>query len=416
MKKPILLLALAASFIFILPKVQAQKNTAFAITGESRGSLNWTVLREVRLDNGSLVRNIYIPLSQKPVHLDASTGKPINLPATSAQPAENNCNCSTSLSAASAYDARRNRLYFINLFGSELQYIDLNQRELKIYHVKSQKVKQFVSKQGEADNITRMAFGSDGYGYALTNNGNHLIRFSTDNNISITDLGSLEDGKDNGDISVHTQASSWGGDMVADDGGNLYLFTTGAHIFKINPANRVADYLGTIEDLPAPYSVNAAAVDKDGQVVVSSSLDANNYYRVNLSTLKASPIQQSEEKVYNASDFANGNFIACGNTHYQPQPAPVVEQNKVVKKSIAISPNPVVNKTIHLYFNNIAQGRSRIVVTLTDGKKIATAEVIVSSKGQSHTIQLPNSTPPGVYVVRVLNEDNSVQTENVIVE
>jgi len=416
MKKPILLLSLAASFIIILPQVQAQKNTAFAITGESQGSLNWSVLREVRLDNGSLVRNIYIPLLQKPVHVDATTGKAINLPATPAQPAANNCNCSASLSAASAYDAKQNRLYFINLFGSELQYIDLNQRELKIYHVKNQKVKQFVSQQGEADNITRMTFSSDGYGYALTNNGNHLIRFSTGKNHSIADLGSLEDGKNNGDISVHTQASSWGGDMVADDGGNLYLFTTGAHIFKINPANRVADYVGTIKNLSSAYSVNAAAVDKDGKVVVSSSLDANNYYRVDLSTLEASPVQQSEQKVFNASDFANGNFIACGNTNYQPQPAPVVEQIKEVKKSIAISPNPALNKTIHLYFNNVVQGRSIIAVTTSDGKKIATAEVIVSSKGQSHTIQLPATAKSGIYIVRVLNADKSIFTENVMVE
>ena len=39
MKKPILLLSIAASFIAILPQAQAQKNTAFAITGESQGSL-----------------------------------------------------------------------------------------------------------------------------------------------------------------------------------------------------------------------------------------------------------------------------------------------------------------------------------------------------------------------------------------
>ncbi len=94
----------------------------------------------------------------------------------------------------------------------------------------------------------------------------------------------------------------------------------------------VADYLGTIKNLPAPFSVNAAAVDKDGQVVVSSSLDANDYYRVNLSTLETSPVQQSEEKVFNASDFANGNFLDCGDNHYQPQPAPVVQENKGSEK------------------------------------------------------------------------------------
>jgi len=418
MKKPILLLSFAASLMTILSSAQAQRNTAFAITGSEQGGVDWEVVREVDLSSGTLIRNIFIPSSQKPKQLDAATGKAINITAAQAQPAANNCNCSPSLSAASAYDARQNRLYYINLFGSELQYIDLNQRELKIYHVKNQKVKQFVAQAGEADNITRMAFGSDGYGYALTNNGNHLIRFSSGNNINIIDLGSLEDGQNNGDISVHTQAASWGGDMVADDGGNLYLFTTGAHVFKINPANRVADYLGTIEDLPEPYSVNAAAVDKDGQVVVSSSLDANNYFRVNLSTLKASPVQQSEERVYNASDFANGNFIACGDTHYQPQPAPVpvVQENKDVKKSIDIYPNPAKGKAIHVYFNNIPQGRSIVEVNLIDGKRIATAEVFVSAKGQSQTIQLPVTAKAGVYVVRVLNVDKSRFTKNIMVE
>ena len=417
MKKPILFLSFAACFMTILPPAQAQKNTAFAITGEAKGNLNWTVIREVNLNNGALVRNIYLPLAQKPVHVDAATGKAINMAAAPAvQSAANNCSCSQSLSAASAYDAKQNRLYFINLFGSELQYIDLNQRELKIYHVKNQQVKQFVSQPGEADNITRMTFGSDGYGYALTNNGDHLIRFSTGKNISITDLGSLQDGKNNGDISVHTQAASWGGDLVADDGGNLYLFTTGAYIFKINPANRVADYVGTIKNLSSPYSVNAAAVDKDGQVVVSSSLDANNYFRINLATLEASPVQQSEEKVFNASDFANGNFIACGNDHYLPPPAPVVVENKDVKKSISIFPVPAKDKAIHVYFNNIIQGKSMIVVAEMGGKRIANAEVIVSAKGQSQTIQLPATTPPGIYVVRVLNQDKSVFTENVMVQ
>src|SRR6478735_1618124 len=402
MKKPILYLSFAAILMTILSPAQAQRNTAFAITGSAQGSVDWEVVREVDLSSGALIRNIFIPLSQKPKHIDAATGKAINITATQAQPAVNNCNCSPSLSAASAYDARQNRLYYINLFGSELQYIDLNQRDLKIYHVKNQKVKQFVSQPGEADNITRMTFGSDGYGYALTNNGNHLIRFSTGKNIRITDLGGLKDGDHNGDMSVHTQAASWGGDMVADDGGHLYLFTTGAHIFKINPATMVADYQGTIKNLPAPYSVNAAAVDKDGQVVVSSSLDANNYFRVNLSTLKASPVQQSEEKVFNASDFANGNFIACGDTHYQPQPTPVVQDNKDVKKSIDIYPNPARDKAIHVYFNNIPQGTSIIEVNLIDGKRIATAEVFVSAKGQSQTIQLPATAKAGIYVVRVI--------------
>ena len=412
MRKPIQLLSFAACFVAMLPQAQAQKNTAFAITGETQGSLDWTVLREVDLSNGSLVRNIFIPLSQKPAHVDAATGNAITAIVASNQ---QNAASSPSLSAASAYDAKQNRLYFISLFGNELQYIDLNQRELKIFHVTNQQVKQFISQPGEGDNITRMTFGSDGYGYALTNNGNHLIRFSTGKNISITDLGSLKDGKSNGDISVHTQAASWGGDMVADDGGNLYLFTIAGHVFKINPTTRIADFLGTIKNLSVPYSVNAAAVSEDGSIVVSSSLDDNNYYRVNLSTLEANAIDQKEEKVFNASDFANGNFIACGGTH-QPQPAPVVQVQTDVKKGIAIYPNPVKNKVVHVYFNNLVQGKSTIEVAELSGKKIANAEVSVTAKGQYQTIQLPAAITPGLYVVRVMNADKSVFSENVIVQ
>ena len=74
--------------------------------------------------------------------------------------------------------------------------------------------------------------------------------------------------------------------------------------------------------------------------------------------LKQAPVQQSEKKVFNASDFANGNFIACGNTHYQPQPSPVVQVNKEVKKTIAVYPNPAKNKTVNVYFNNIRQAKA----------------------------------------------------------
>src|SRR5438067_5749711 len=106
MKKPILLLSLAASIMTILPQAQAQKNTAFAVTGEAKGNTNWTVFREIDLSNGSLIRNIYIPVYQKPIDVDATTGKTISITASAAQSTANNCNCSPSLSAASAYDAR----------------------------------------------------------------------------------------------------------------------------------------------------------------------------------------------------------------------------------------------------------------------------------------------------------------------
>src|SRR5207248_1631297 len=115
-------------------------------------------------------------------------------------------------------------------------------------------------------------------------------------------------------------------------------------------------------------------------------------------------------------DFANGNFLDCGGGHYQPQPEPVVQVNKEVQKSILVSPNPVKNKEVRVYFNNIQQGKSTIEIAEVGGKRLATTEVIVSAKGQYQTIQLPATTTRGIYVVRVLNSDKSVYSQKVMVE
>jgi hypothetical protein len=60
-----------------------------------------------------------------------------------------------------------------------------------------------------------MVIASDGNGYALTNDGNHLIRFTTGKDPVITDLGALTDDASNANNSVHSR-KGFGGDMIAD--------------------------------------------------------------------------------------------------------------------------------------------------------------------------------------------------------
>lgn len=399
-----------------LQQAKAQSSTAFAITGESKGNVNWSVIREIDLSTGALVRNIYLPASQKPLQIDASTNKELNYDPTVAAKTNvpaSTCTCQApTLAAATAYDARQKRLYFTTLFGNDLQYIDITKKELKIYHVTNQNLKSFSSVPGEADNITRMVFGADGNGYAITNNGNHFIRFTTGKNVTITDLGALVD-KENNAVSVHTQAVSWGGDLVADDAGSLYLFTVAGHVFTINPSTREAAFVGTISNLPKTFSVNAAAVNKEGNVTVASSVDASNYFSVNMKTLEATPIAASDN-FYNASDFANGNFLVTDKSSVtKTNPVAIVKSNEVVN----VYPNPVQNKLINLYFNGSLQGKHALEVVDVSGKRIALKTVELSSKSSSQTIQLPSSTTAGMYVVHVLNtSNNKVFTGNVVVE
>ncbi len=404
-------MALCVSSAFTAAK--AQTATAFAITGETQGNVNWSVIREINLNTGALVRNIYLPATEKPTHKDATSGKMVSTETAVALKQADACSCqSASMAAASAYDARQKRLYFAPLFGNELQYIDMTKKELVIYHVGGQTLKQATAPNGEADNITRMVFGADGNGYAITNDGGQFIRFTTGKNITVSNLGSLTD-KEGNAISVHAKAASWGGDMIADDAGNLYLFTVAGHVFKINPSTREAAFTGTIKNLPAAFSVNAAAVNKDGNVTVASSIDASNYFSINMKTLEATAIP-GKEKMYNASDFANSNLLATEKTSAAlVSPAVSIVNNEMV----SVFPNPVKNKLVTVYFNGTLQGRHMVEVVDVNGKKLAARSVNIMSKSQSQTLQLPASTPGGLYVVHVVGSNSkTVFTGNVVVE
>ena len=412
MKRNLLTVAALLALCAGVQTVKAQSSTAFAITGESKGNVNWSVIREIDLTTGTLVRNIYLPAAQKPAQIDAATGKELSYdPTAAAKGTSAPCTCQASLAAATAYDARQQRLYFTTLFGSDLQYIDITKKDLKIYHVINQNLKAFPSAPGEADNITRMVFGADGNGYAITNNGNHFIRFTTGKKVTITDLGSLTD-KANNAVSVHAQAASWGGDLVADDAGSLYLFTIAGHVFKINTATLETEFIGTVKNLPSAFSVNAAAVDKSGNVTVASSIDAGNYFSVNMKSLEASPIVASDN-FYNASDFANGNLLITDKTVAKTLPSVSITSTE----QVSVYPNPVKNKTVSLYFNGSLQGKHVVEVVDVSGKRIAAKTVELAATGTTQKIQLPASATAGLYVVHVLSGTNkNVFTGNVVVE
>ena len=299
---PILLLAALLS-----NNAQAQ-NKAYAITGESKGTYTWTAIREIDLSNGNVVKTIYSANSAQKVNYNfLNSANRSNLPQQASSPTANGV-------AATAYDAKNNRLYFSQMWSNDLRFVDLNSNEMTVF-VNNDEKYSTGPRVDESNVITRMAFGADGNGYALTNDGNQLIQFTTDNNPVITKLGALIDSKKNNGISVHNQCTSWGGDLIADAFGNLYLFTYRNHIFKINVATRVAEHIGTVKNLPANFTTNGAAVDENGEVFVTSATQTENYYRINLSTLEAKPVDKTEATVYNASDLANGN-LAYKNTQY----------------------------------------------------------------------------------------------------
>ncbi len=402
------LLAFAAS------ASMAQSNRSFAVTGNVKGSLNWSFIREIDMNSASIMRDIF-PAAQQTIYYDALTNLPIannaiSNPTTSFMQGVALDEAVPDLIAAIAYDAAYNRLYYTYMHGTDLRYIDLNTPQPKLYVVRHAQLKQFTSGEGEEDVITRMTFASDGYGYALTNDGKHLIRFSSGEKIILKNLGSLTDGKQNGNNSVHSTCASFGGDMIGDAFSNLYLFTQRGNIYKISTSTLVADYVGAIKDLPYDFTVNGAAVDEQNNVIISCASKGDNYYSVDMNTLKATAMPKKEDLVYNASDLANKNLL------YQSQAtskaAPKVKGNSFV----TIYPNPVKNRNFAIEFNKVVKGNYSIELLDATGMLILQKEVNIVP-GQIEKIRLPANVTSGAYMLRVTNKaaQDKIYTAKVLV-
>lgn len=378
----------------------SQSKKFFAVTGERFGSVNWMVFRQADMNENNAVKTLYFPAENNEAVYDAVSGEQIitntaNVAAPASTP--QTCGCiNNRMVAAIAYDAKNNRLYYTQMMGNQLRYLDLNSTQPKSYAVTAQLLKNFPNQPGEASVITRMVIASDNYGYALTNDNEHLIRFSLGKQTSITDLGNLIDAKTNGENSVKKQFVSWGGDLIADANGNLYLFAMQRGVYKINPNTRLATFIGQIKNMPEDYTVNAAMVEDGANVIIGSSTKTTNYYRVNLTTLEATELAKKAEQVYNVSDFANANFAFSKNKNEN------AVAKTIVKNSVNIYPNPVSDKKLNIQFSNLVKGKYVIQLNDMKGETIMQKEVTISGS-QTESLNV-SSVSAGMYSLRVINE------------
>ena len=395
---PIVLL----STLFI-NQATAQSNKAFAITAETKGTYNWTAIKEIDLATGDVVRSLFSPSNPKKIdYLFSNTDNKVDVNMRQLNsPTQNGV-------AATAYDSKHNRLYFSQMWGNDLRYLDLNGDAATVV-INEDKSYSTGVRNDESNVITRMTFGADGNGYALTNDGNQLIQFTTSDKAVITNLGALIDSKKNNGISVHNQCTSWGGDIIADVYGNLYLFTYRNNVFKINVATRIAEHIGVVKNIPANFTTNGAAVDANGDVFVSSATNIENYFSVNLSTLDAKAIAKNEPTVYNASDLANAN-LAYQNTKAKPVFADVVANN-----DISVYPNPAVNKTFAVQFNKLPIGNYTLELNDANGKRIITKNIVINGL-QNEKINLPKGASSGLYLLKIINTvGKAVYNDKVVV-
>ena len=372
----------------------------YAITSEKQGEFQWTAIREIDFNSGEFTKTLISNSTKQNMQLRSNNST---------------ANSSNFISgrgvAAAAFDALHNRLYFSEMYGNDLKYIDLNNStstDLSVAINSNINYSTGAKNYDESNIITRMAFSKDGSGYALTNDANMFIKFTTDANPQVFQLGALKDSKKNNSISIHNQCTSWGGDLVGDDYGNLYLISMRNNVFKINIGKLEAEFVGVISGLPASFTTNGAAADDNGNIILSSASVSDSYFRVNPSTLVASSIKGGAE-MYSVSDLANSNLI------YQRKSSTVNNNFITLEDNVSVYPNPVTNNKFTVNFNNVNPGNYTMELADINGKVILNKNVNIN--GVSNEKLALNNSTVGVYLLRLIDVNGKTSyTKKIVVE
>lgn len=372
----------------------------FVISSEPNTPLEYSHLREVDIAKQTIVNDIYdAQKNYAGIGLNSDTLKtPLGGPV-----------------ASLAYDQRSNRIFYFPMFASELRFIDLDRKGPRFTALSLQSLNLLRHRNDVANQVTRMTIGADGYGYALTNDAEHLIRFSTQGTPTIEDLGMLTDEAANS-VFVKSSCTSWGGDMVADKNGDLILITQNNFVFRINIQKRQARYLGQIQGLPAGFTTNGAAIDEIGGLLLSSGssrtlLLQQHLFRVNdMNELKAEAVNTNSIPAFgNISDMAS-SFLLSENSHSSVEEKSLLKSNPIVEKNLSKSPsftvfpNPVSSSTFSLRIQNIAEfGDYTVLVSDIAGRRVMERPISIQAKSSTHTFRLPSLSTKGTYVVMLVD-------------
>lgn len=393
---------------FMLAAGHSQKSAIYAISGQSASPFNWSDIQKIERGKNSL---LFENGKSSFRLLDAYTKAEVkDFSVSFAQPQSGSrtllkMNSPTFLmSAAVAFDKRHNKLFFATMHSGHLLWLDLNNAgEQPVFHLVSNPVLKNENFANEALNITRMAIGADGKGYAISNDGNHLIQFTTGRKVVATDLGMLQDDPANKGMSIHNQCTSWGGDIVANATGTLILFSAGKNVFEINTQTKVAKYLGAIRGLQPQFTVNGAAADDDGLVILSSANVQDGFYKIGLTDLTAAKMENAPPAL-NASDLATGNLL--GQSFEKTGSALLPPWDAIGNELITIYPNPVSNKEVKLSFDKNMPGTYSIAVTDLQGRLVQNKTVHVRFRGQMEKLRFEQSQVSGLYLIKITGTGN----------
>ncbi len=353
----------------------------FALTGKNGNAIVFNDFRALDLENGVSGATIFSAESTPRVFSDVRN--------MNVSEEKSGFNQSQSPSMASlAFDQKNNQLFFMPMFSSNIYAMDLQSKNIVL-------IENMVAKTTPCDinsHFTRMTAGYDGNIYVTNNAATQFLKIEKKRGkYVVSDLGAISDDESNGKNSINQMSTGFGGDMIADAENNFYIFSASGNVFKIATQTRKATFIGAISGLPNNYSVNGAAVDSKGNVVIANALGGS-LHSVNLETLQANPIAQNINlHVYDLASkyFANDQRLIATAT------------------GVEIYPTKISDQTVNISINDKnVKGNVAVEIYDMSGKNVM-KQSLTNSRNKVEKISL-KSLNQGVYLVNVTDESGKI--------
>lgn len=383
-------LILTSAVCAVCISASAQKHAIFAVSAEKQGSFDYSGIQLVNGENGKNIKQFFSKASV----FEAKTlksGKTYT-PAIAFRGADSFMHPMGNMTGAVAVDAKNNRLFFAPIGLNQLRFMDLTTETPSFTYIDDQPFGEIRNNPGAQ--ISRLVIDRKGIGYGLSNDGNHLIQFTTDKKITLTDLGAVIDNPADTVNGYHKNCScmSYGGDMIADTKGDLYVITANNRVHKIEVATKQITYLGTIKGLPDGFTTNGAAVDDDGMVIISSAVSSDvqkfPYFKIDMQKFEATAMKG---EFFNSSDLASNNFLSVPENKQLINSTAqfVFSETLVANKSVSVFPNPVRGAKLRIVLNDLRADTYTAVIFDAQGRIAGQKEFTVVSKSQTEEMKAP---------------------------
>lgn len=359
MKKTLLLSSLLVAGTLL----HAQDITA--VTGLTKGKIEFNDFRKIDLNNlGS--SNILLSKADN-LNLVSESGK--------------TCNCGKYIAAMTTNTA--GDIFFIPMTQSRLMTVNTASKSGTFKEIE----KSIIDTKEQGTYFARMTTAADGFMYALNNNGTELLKISPSGNIQ--NLGAAQ-----GFISemkkLDNQTHGFGGDMIADAFGNLYVISAAGNVFKLNPNDQNASFVGKIKGLPENYTVNGAAVAKDGSVALATTSESG-FYTLNFDTLEAKFAENYDVPVYDLSS----PYLLKQN-----------QADNLINSSYSLYPTAVKASELNIVSKVNEAAKLDITVWNMNNKMVYSNSVSVKSVGD-FKVNLNGALQPGIYILKAVNQNGA---------